>query len=169
MKLLKIIFLFICVSTAAQQTKVGTVDIDFILSKMPEMETVQKQVEEYSNSLNTQLTQKLDNYKAMVADYQSNEVSFTIAQKKTKQDSIFALENDITKYRQNAGTLISLKQEEFLNPLYQKVGVSLEKIAEAQGYTQVLLRDNSVVYVDNRFDLTIAILNDMGIEVKREE
>lgn len=169
MMFLKYIFLMSVAISFAQQSKVGTVDVEFILTKMPELAGVQKQVEDYSNSLNTELTKKLDNYKAMVATYQKEEAALTINQRKQQQDSILSLEKDITKYRQNAGTLINLKQEEFLDPLYQKIGNSLEKIAEAEGYSQVLLRDNSVVYVDNRFDLTLAICKDLGIEIKQEE
>ncbi len=169
MKLLKIAFLFICITSFAQETKVGTVDVEYILSQMPELADVQKAIEEYGKGLDAELGKKFEAYNALVKDYQDNEVSLTIAQKKVRQDSILSSENDITKYQENGSKLIALKRDELLNPLYNKIGVSLEKIAEAQGYTQVLRRDNTLVYIDNRFDLTMAILNDMGIEVKQEE
>ena len=62
-----------------------------------------------------------------------------------------------------------LFRSEYMQPLYNKVGQSLERVAESGGYTQVLLRDNNVVYIDNRFDLTMAVLKDLGIEVPKEE
>ena len=46
MKAIKILFIFISVSSFAQ-SKVGTIDIDFILSKMPELPAIQKQIEDY--------------------------------------------------------------------------------------------------------------------------
>ncbi|MAO09187.1 MAG: outer membrane chaperone Skp, partial [Alteromonas sp.] len=42
------------------------------------------------------------------------------------------------------------------------------KVAKAGEYTQILQRTNDLVYIDNRFDLTKAILKELGIEIKEE-
>ncbi len=168
MKLVRIILLFVCVSGFAQ-TKVGTIDVDFVLSKMPELTGVQKQVEDYGKGLEADLNKKMAAYQAEIEKYKQEEATLTINQRKSKQDSIIAMENDITKFQQNGNQLIVLKREEYMQPLYTKLGAALEKIAQAENYTQVLLRNNDVVYIDNRFDLTIAVLKEMGIEVKEEE
>ncbi|GAB5400378.1 MAG: hypothetical protein Aureis2KO_19630 [Aureisphaera sp.] len=168
MKLVRIIFLFVCVSGFAQ-TKVGTIDVDFVLSKMPEIADVQKQVEEYGKGLEADLQKKMDAFQAGMAKYKEDEALLTINQRKARQDSLIGMETDITKFQQNGNQLIILKREEYMQPLYTKLGEALEKIAQAEGYTQVLLRNNDVVYVDNRYDLTIAVLKEMGIEVKEGE
>ena len=51
MKYLKLLALFICVTGFSQNSKVGTIDIDFILSKMPELANVQTQVQTYTKGL----------------------------------------------------------------------------------------------------------------------
>lgn len=171
MKILKLIVLLICVNSFAQDvptTKVGTVDVDYILSLMPELAGVQKQVEDYGATLTAQLDAKMTAYQAYVDNSTANVGSMTIKQKETVRDSIASLELDISQFQQNAQKLAALKQEEFLQPLYDKIGNSLQKVAEAQGYTQVLLRDNRVVFIDNRLDLTLDILADLGIEVPKE-
>lgn len=167
-KLLKIAFLFLCV-TGFAQSKVGTIDVDYIISQMPELSSVQKQIEDYGNGLDSNLLKKLAEYQTAIDKYKTDEVSLTINQKKGRQDSILAMENDIQKFQQNGNQLIVLKQEEYLKPLYEKIGIALEKIAKAEGYTQVLMRNNDVVYIDNRFDLTLAVLKELGIEIKEEE
>jgi outer membrane protein len=171
MKTLQLIIFFITLSVGAQtmQTKVGTIDIDYILSQLPEIVNVQKAVEDYGNTLDAQLTKKMEGYQKLVAEYKENDVSYTINQRQLMQDSIINSETDINKYRQNATQLISIKRDEELTPLYEKIGVSLEKVAKAQGYTQVMERNSSLVYIDNNFDLTLAVLKDMGIEVKEQE
>ncbi|MEZ4857193.1 MAG: OmpH family outer membrane protein [Flavobacteriaceae bacterium] len=163
------IFILFLTSFSFGQTKVGTIDVDFILSKMPELEGVQKQVETYTKGLEADLQKKMKALEDGVAIYKQNEANYTINQKKVKQDSLLAIENDVAKFQQNGNQLILLKQEEYMRPLYDKVGKALEKVAADGAYTQVLLRNNDVVYVDNRFDLTIAVLKEMGIEVKEEE
>lgn len=167
-KLLKIAFLFLCV-TGFAQSKVGTIDVDYIISQMPELSGVQKQIEDYGNGLDSNLLKKLAEYQTAIDKYKTDEVSLTINQKKGRQDSIIAMENDIQKFQQNGNQLIVLKQEEYLKPLYEKIGIALEKIAKAEGYTQVLMRNNDVVYIDNRYDLTLAVLKELGIEIKEEE
>ena len=168
MKLLKIIFVFLCV-TGFAQSKVGTIDVDYIISQMPELSSVQKQVQDYGDGLDADLQKKLTEYQAAIDKYKTDEVGLTINQKKGRQDSIIAMENDIQNFQQNGNQLIVLKQEEYLKPLYEKIGIALEKIAKAEGYTQVLLRNNDVVYIDNRFDLTLTVLKELGIEIKEEE
>ncbi|HBY69125.1 MAG TPA: outer membrane chaperone Skp, partial [Flavobacteriaceae bacterium] len=74
MKYLKIIFLFICV-TGFSQTKVGTVNVDYIVSKMPELETVKKQVEEYGTKLDADLQKKVQEYQAKVEAYKAGEAT----------------------------------------------------------------------------------------------
>lgn len=169
MKYLKLLVLFVCVTGFSQNSKVGTIDIDFILSKMPELANVQTQVQTYTKGLEADLQKKMKALEEGVAVYKQNETTYTLNQRKTKQDSLLAMENDIAKFQQNGNQLILIKQEEYMRPLYDKVGKALEKVAAAGQYTQVLLRDDSVVYVDNRFDLTLAVLKEMGIEVKEEE
>lgn len=168
MKLLKFTFLFLCV-TGFAQTKVGTIDVDFVIGKMPELTNVQKQVEDYGKALDADLQKKLAAYQTAIDTYQATEAGLTINQKKTQQDSILGMETDIQKFQQNGNQLIVLKQEEFLKPLYEKVGIALEKVAKAGAYTQVFSRDEDVVYVDNRFDLTLAVLAELGIEYKEGE
>jgi outer membrane protein len=171
MKTLQTLLLFITITVSAQntQTKVGTIDIDFVLSQMPEIANVQKAVEEYGNTLDASLTAKLESYQSLVQEYTANDPTYTINQRRTMQDSILNSETDINKYRQNAQKLITIKRDEELTPLYEKIGNSLERVAKAQKYTQVMERTSNLVYIDNNFDLTLAVLKDMGIEVKEEE
>lgn len=169
MKYLKLLVLFVCMSGFSQNSKVGTIDIDFILSKMPELADVQKQVQEYTKGLETDLQKKMKALENGVAIYKQNETTYTLNQRKVKQDSLLQLEADMNKFQQNGNQLIMLKREEYMRPLYDKIGQALEKVAAAGEYTQVLLRNDDVVYVDNRLDVTLAVLKEMGIEVKLED
>ena len=166
MTLLLICFTF---QLQAQNSKVGTIDIDYILSVMPELEQVQQQVAQYKGGLESELQGKMNGLEAAVTNYRQNESTYTINQKKVKQDSLLGLENEINQYQQNGNQLLGLKQEEFMQPLYTKIGSVLEKVAESAGYTQVLLSDNTVIYIDNRFDLTLQVIKELGIELKEEE
>jgi outer membrane protein len=167
MKVLKIAILFIGISSFAQ-SKVGVVDINYILSKMPEISNVQKQVEAYGAKMDSTLNLKVDQYKKLADEYKTGEATFTDAQKKEKQTAMLNMQSDIQKFQQNGSKLMEIKRNEYLKPLYQKIGVALDKIAKAQGYTQVMQSTDDVVYLDPNYDLTLPILKEMGITVKEE-
>ena len=167
MKFLKIAVFFIGLTTFAQG-KVGGVDVDYILSNMPEMENVQAQLQTYGSQLDLDLTKKVDEYKVIAAEYSAGEATFTDEQKMEKQNALRNLDGDIGKFQQNGAKLMEIKQQEFLKPLYQKIGAALEKVAKAQGYTQVMQTTADMVYLDPEYDLTIPILTEMGIPIPQE-
>lgn len=169
MKHLLLSLLFVFSAVSAQESKVGTIDIDYILGLMPELSAVQEQVTAYQTELSEGYAEKLSAYEKALQNYRDNESLLTLMQKKTKEDSLMVMQNELGQYQQNGNQLLALRQEDFMQPLYTKVGQSLERVAEAGGYTQVLLRDNNVVYIDNRFDLTLAVLKDLDIEVPEEQ
>ena len=57
MKFIKFFFLFLSITSFAQ-SKVGTIDIDYILTQMPELLEVQKQVEAYGKELDVDFNKK---------------------------------------------------------------------------------------------------------------
>jgi outer membrane protein len=168
MKFLKIAVFFIGLSTFAQG-KVGAVDIEYILSKMPELTAVQTELENYGKQLDLDLNKKVDAYKKLVEEYKQGEPTFTEEQKNEKQTAIINLESDIQKFQQNGAKLMDIKQTEALKPLYKKIGVALEKVAKAQNYTQVTQTTQDLVYLDPEYDLTVPILLELGITLTEED
>ncbi|RMA58045.1 OmpH family outer membrane protein [Ulvibacter antarcticus] len=168
MKLIKILFLFISISTFAQ-SKVGTIDIDYVLSKMPNLAGAQAQVDAYGQGLDTDLKKKFDSYNVLIEAYKNGEAGFTAAVKNEKQQEIAKIEDDINKFQQNGGQLIKIKRDEVLRPFYEKIGASLDKISKTEGFTQVFQISNDIVYIDATLDLTIKVLTDLGITVKEGE
>ena len=152
------------------QTKTGTIDTELVLSKMPELTTVQENLKTYNKKLEDELKVKVDDYQAKVKDYQEKVTSFTEPMKKTKQEEIIGLENDIAKYRQNAVQLVQLEQNRLLQPLYQKIGKTLEEVAKAEGYTQVFtITTSGLAYIDPNYDLTKKVLTKLGIKLEEAE
>ncbi|WP_299437547.1 OmpH family outer membrane protein [uncultured Aquimarina sp.] len=165
--LFPILLLIISTQAIAQQSKVGTIDSDFILSKMPELTKVQTDLKAYNTKLEADLKVKVDDYQAKVKAYQEGVATMTEPMKKTKQEEIIALENDIAKFRQNGSQLVQLEQNKLLQPLYTKIGKALEEVAKAEGYTQVLtITTSGLAFIDPKFDLTKTVMIKLGIPVE---
>tara|TARA_R110002020_G_scaffold220100_4_gene428005 strand:+ start:966 stop:1472 length:507 start_codon:yes stop_codon:yes gene_type:complete len=163
---LPLLILFISFSSFAQ-TKVGTIDSDLVLASMTELTQVQKDLESYGADLDKQFNELVTNYQSKVKAFQSAEATVAEADKKTKQEEIIGLEQDIQKFRQNSQGLIQLKQNELMQPLYEKVGKALDAVAKEQEYTQVLSLSSGVAYYDQNHDLTQAVADNLGITLKQ--
>ena len=145
------------------QAKVGTVDTDYIVSKMNEFKTVQEQAKTYNEDLEKQLQAKVTDYQAKLATYQKG--GFSDVMKKTKEEELIRLEQEITQFKQNGVQLAQLKQQELLRPLYQKITKAISEIAKAGNYSQILnLGGVELAYFDEKQDITKAVMTKLGIK-----
>ncbi len=168
----KISILIIAIVTSLQinaQSKVGTIDIEYILSNMHQLEQVNLDIKAYSDDLENQLQLKVTKYKAMIEVYQQNESSYVDAIKKTKQDEIIAIEQDIQKFQKNGATLVQIRQNEMLNPLYKLIGDAVSVVASEDKFSQILTINNTIAYLDPNFDITLLTMTKMGIPIPKEE
>ncbi len=162
-------FLVLCTMVSFAQTKVGTVDADFILSKMPEFTQANEELKNYNLDLEKQLKEKLDTYEQTLKAAQAKFETMSDAEKQAKQEELSGMEADIAKFRQNGTQLVQLKQSEVLQPLYKKIGEEVSKYAKTQSYTQILTvgNNNNFAYFDEAYDITIAVLSQMGITIEK--
>jgi outer membrane protein len=148
------------------QSKVGTIDVDYIISKMPELTQVSEAVKVYSSDLENQLQVQITKYQSLIKVYQENEATYNDTDKKAKQDEIIKLENEIKQFQQNSNSMIQIKQNELLTPLYQKIGEAMNTVAEEGKYTQIFTIDNSIAYIDPNYDITVTVMEILGLPVE---
>jgi len=166
MKRIFLILGLVISSIITAQTKVGTINTEYIVSKMPEFKDVQKNLETYGKTLDSGLKEKFDEYQEKVKAYSEKEASYTEALKKLKQKDIVKLEEDIQKLRNNSGKLLQVKQDELLRPLYKKIGDEVEKIVNAEGFTHIFNENNALIYISPDFDITIKVMKQLNIPVE---
>ena len=150
------------------QSKVGTIDVEYILSKMPQLEQVRSTLKVYSDDLENQAKTKIATYQTLMDAYKQNESSYTEVVKKEKQNEIIALEQDIKKFQQNSAQLVQIKQNELVQPLYQKIGNALNTVSIDEKFTQVFTINNNIVYLDPNLDLTLKVMTKLGLPLPKE-
>lgn len=161
------LFLIAFSTSVFSQTKVGTVDTDLILSKMPEFTQVQEGSKKYNAELETELKKKLENYEAKLKVYEAEVKGYSAVMKKTKEDELIRLENEIKQFQSNGTQLLQLKQQELLRPLYEKMAKTIEEVAKSKGYSQILtLGGVELAYFDPTHDITKLVMTKLGIKVE---
>ena len=164
LKITFIIALFFIGFTNAQ-TKVGTVNSELIIGKMPQMKRVLQRVENYGKQLDSTFQIKATEYKEKVNSYKAEEKLMTDDDKKARIQELQKLEQEMGKFRQNGTAMMQLQREESMRPLYKKLREVIAEVAKANGYTQILTTTgNEFGYIDERFDITQLVLDKLGIK-----
>jgi outer membrane protein len=157
---------FLCFSIfASAQTKVGTIDTDYILSQMPEMEGVNAGMQAYDQELQQDFQANIQQYDTLVKTYQVNAESLSDEARQQSESEIIELENQIKQYRQKAQVMMQMRRNELTNPLYEKIDTAMRAVIEEEGFTQILhAGGNSLAFAAEDYDITEKVMNKMGIE-----
>lgn len=163
----KYIFILLAVLSAnlsQAQSKVGTIDADYILNQLPEISTVEEGLKAYNTELQEDLQKTIEKYEALVADYREKSTGFTEEEKATKEEEIISLENEIKNFRQKASVLLQMRRNELTQPLYDKIDGAMQEVISEQKYTQIINSSaNALAYSDPAYDITDAVLVKLGI------
>lgn len=151
---------------ATAQTKVGTIDADYIISQMPEAADVNQGLKDYNTQLQNEMDQTIKKYDSIVKNYQAVSADLNDEAKKQEQSKIIGLENDIKSFRQKASVMMQMKRNELSQPLYKKIDKAMREVIAEEGYTQILhAGGNSLAYADERYDITEKVMKKLGIKI----
>ena len=163
----KIIFftaILLSLSTFSQ-TKVGTINSELIIGKMPQMKAVLERVKNYGKKLDSSFNIRTKEYQTKVKAFNDVQKTLPEADKKTRYQELVSLEQDLQKFRVNGTKMMQLQKSEYIRPLYKKLNEVIAEVAKENGYTQILTTGgNEFGYIDERFDITKLVLNKLGIK-----
>lgn len=165
--LFSVVFTLIGLAVQAQNVKIGYADVDYILSQMPDTKQVESELKTLNTQLQNQLQTKYQEYEQKLKQYQDQAATMADAIRSEKETELTQLQQRIQKLQQDAQTNIQKKSTDLMQPLYDKIGDSIEKVAKANGYTYVINGQvggiDVVLYADDQYDVSDLVLKDMGI------
>ena len=160
-------FLMFIAFIANAQSKIGTIDAEYILSQMPENTEVNNSLETYNTELQEDLNSNIKEYETLVKDYQSTGKDLDEEARKEKETKIIELENDIKGFRQKASVMIQMKRNELTGPLYTKIDDAMKKVISEEGFTQIFHAGASgLAFSRSEDDITLKVMDELGIEPK---
>lgn len=152
-------------TAAMAQSKIGTIDAEYILNQLPEIQEVNKELEGYGQELQGDLQQTIQQYEQQVQTYQEQNETFTETQRQEKEQEIMALENEIQGFRQKAQVMMQMKRNELTTPLYQKINDAMQAVIQEEGYTQIFhAGSNAIAFSSEGSDITLKVMNRLGLE-----
>lgn len=168
---MKKIFLLCCLlgfGMLAFSQKYAIIDTRYILDKMPDYKTAQKQLDDiaagWQKDIDAQQT-VLDNmYKA----FEAEQVMLSEDLKKKREDQLFNKEKalrDLQRKRFGFEGDLFKKRQELIKPIQDKVYNAVQKMAVQRGYDFVLDKSEgiTIIFADPKLDKSEDILKDLGI------
>ncbi|MGB3542529.1 OmpH family outer membrane protein [Rubrivirga sp.] len=167
--LVLLIALILAPAGLAQQ-QIGYIDSDRILSQMPEFQSAQQALERQASLWQTEVEEAGREVERMSDEFAAREILFTEEERTRQLQAIEAKrqERDAlrARYFGPQGELFREQQTQ-LRPAQERLLAAVEIVAEEGDYDYVFDRagDYVFLYTRSRFDLTDAVLLELGVGV----
>src|SRR5690606_11855700 len=128
-------------ASAMQAQKYAIIDTRYILDKMDEYATAQKQLDDIAADWQKEIDQKQAALDRMYKDYEAEQVMLSEDLGKKREDQLFVKEKELRDLqRQRFGFEGDLfkKRQELIKPIQDKVFNAVQKLSVQRGYDFVL-------------------------------
>jgi outer membrane protein len=155
------------------QQKIGYIDTQYILDRLPEYETVQQTLDQVEAQWRTEIQDARDRVEDLRQEYQARELLYTDEEKEEQKASITEARREVEALRQRYfgpdGQLFT-RQRELMRPIQERILVAVEDVATSEGYDYVLDQSGDVLFMFARdqYDLSDVVLRELGVDVDRQ-
>jgi outer membrane protein len=156
-------------SMLATAQRYAIVDTKYILDKMPEYKSAQKQLDQTSVQWQKEIDDKQAVLDKMYKDYEAEQVMLSDDLKKKREDELFNREKEIRDLQRKRfgfeGDLFK-KRQELIKPIQDKVYNAIQKLAVNRIYDFILDKSEgiTVIFADPKLDKSDDVLKELGIK-----
>ena len=159
---------FLMVAVAAQAQKYAVIDTRYILDKMPDYKTAQKQLDDIASGWQRDIDQEQASLDNMYKNFEAEQVMLSEELKKKREDQLFNKEKalrDLQRKRFGFEGDLFKKRQELIKPIQDKVYNAVQRMAVQRGYDFVLDKSEgiTIIFADPKLDKSEDILKELGV------
>ncbi|MDR0756627.1 MAG: OmpH family outer membrane protein [Tannerella sp.] len=147
----------------AQEVKIAIVNTNEIISQMPEVADMQKQLADLNAQYEKELKVMEDEYTKKYSEYIAQQDSLTENIKLRRQQDIQELQTRFQNYIPIAQQDMEKKQSELFAPIQEKLEKAIKAVGDEKGYTYILNPQVLLYKSDNAIDATAFVKEKLGI------
>ncbi|PSK94235.1 OmpH family outer membrane protein [Taibaiella chishuiensis] len=163
----KIVFLLalgITIGFSAQaQKKLGYINSQELLEKMPEARKADTALQQYQKSLEDQFRTMATDAQAKFKEYEEKEKTWTDAVKEVKTKELQDLQNRIQEFQQGAEEKVAKKRQELFKPILDKAQKAIKDVGVEGGYDYIY-DGGSLLYAKDTENILSAVKAKLGIK-----
>lgn len=151
-------------STAANAQKIAHVNLDSLISLMPESKAAQVSVQNYGKQLEQQVTVMQTELQTKYAEYQEKSKDMAEVVRASKEKELNDLNTRIQEFQQQAQVDYQKKTAELSKPVYDKAKQAIDQVAKENGYKYALDTSTGLVlYTEPTDDILGLVAKKLGI------
>jgi outer membrane protein len=169
MKKIFFLSLVLFLSIASQAQKFAYIDTEYILSKVPQYQDAQKQLDALSEQWQKQVEKRYEAIEKMYKDLQAEEILLTESMKNKRQEEIIEKEQEARDFQKKKfgvdGELFK-KRKELIKPIQEKIYKAVQETANVGKYSVIFDKASAatMVYSNPKYDKSDDVLRRMGIK-----
>jgi outer membrane protein len=150
-------------SNAVNAQKIGYISADQIIQLMPEAATVQKNLDQYQQSLYQNAQDKKAAFDESVQKFYKDSSTMSASLKEVKRTELQKQVQDLSGEDQKIQNQFEQKRQELSLPIQKKLQTAIEAVAKENGYTYVLPREALIVMPPTN-DLGPLVIKKLGLK-----
>lgn len=153
-------------SFTANAQKIAHIDLDSLISIMPESKTAQQAVQDYAKQLEQQVTAMQTELQTKYEEYQAKSKDWAEVVRASKEKELNDLNQRIQDFQTQAQSDYQKKSAELSKPVYDKAKVAIDDVAKTNGFKYVLDTSTGIViYHEPSDDIFSLVVKKLGITV----
>ena len=163
-----ILFLLIFSGITNAQMKIGYVDSDAIMDKLPDAQDAKQKLDAFVQEWQAELNKIENTWKTKYDDYEKRKLIMTDQTRAETEAELVKLEKQVSDYREKKfGTNGEMfqKQDELMKPVQNKVFSAIKDVAQEEDYDYVFDRSGDILllYAKDKYDITVKVLNKLKL------
>ncbi|MEX0721926.1 MAG: OmpH family outer membrane protein [Balneolaceae bacterium] len=157
---------------AQENEKIGYVNPQAVLAKMPEMKAIQQRLQNFAERKQAELTEKEREFQNEIASYEQKAGVISEDANRREQERLGQMQQDLSNAQQQAEQELQQKREELLGPLFSQIGTAIDAVANQMDLSYVLNTTTSsgdliILYASDeyqaKYDITEPVMQELGI------
>ena len=163
-KLLLLAAIALPLFASAQTLKIGIVDTNEIISKMPETQAAQNALNESQKKAQDELKRIEDEFQRQYEELQNMKEDELPAIRERKLRQVQETQQRGEEFQQRVIQDLQKQQEELMAPVLQKVRNAIESVGKEHGFTLIQESINQLYYAAPVEDITPLVKAKLGIQ-----
>ncbi|MFT7614232.1 MAG: outer membrane protein [Parvicellaceae bacterium] len=159
-----IVLLTVAISTNAIPQNFAHVHTAKLMTQMPAYKLAQLEMEKFTLAKEKELRDMEQVLQLKISKYEQSTEEVTEALRLQIEKEMMEMQNSLLQFKKSAEKKIEEKEQELTDPIYDKVGKAIIKVANEQGYDYVIDESiGSLIVVPKSRDLMALVKRELGI------
>lgn len=156
-------------SQQTSNSKVGYANMEYIISKLPDMKQIESEMKSTQTQLRNQIQARSQEVQKQYSDFNAQAKTMTDTVRAGRQRELEKAMADLEKMQQDAQLTLENKHKLYMAPIYLKVNRAIQEVAKENGYG-IILTDkvstyNFLLYHTTTLDISDLVLQKFGVTV----